>query len=151
MNKNNKKYVETKNIKKLESKKLRLDHKLTNIRNNHIHHETTLIIGKNPQFICLEKLNISRMMSNRHLAKHIQDQKWYEFIRQITYKSEVYKITVIFADTFYPSSKTCCNCKKNKHDLTLKDRVYQCGCGNIIDRDFQAAINLYNYGLAYAS
>ncbi|MBR3663532.1 MAG: transposase [Desulfovibrio sp.] len=52
---------------------------------------------------------------------------------------------------FYPSSKLCCICKKNKHDLQLKDRIYKCDCGNIIDRDFQATINLYNYGLAYVS
>ena len=91
------------------------------------------------------------MKSNRHLTKHVQNQKLYEFIRQITYKAEVYKITVIFADKFYPSSKLCCICKKNKHDLQLKDRIYKCDCVNIIDRDFQAAINLYNYYLAYAS
>ena len=33
-----------------------------------------------------------------------------------------------------------------KKDLKLSDRVYKCECGNVIDRDFQAALNLKQYG-----
>lgn len=151
MNKNGKKYIKTKNIEKCEKKKLHLDRQLTNIRNNYIHQETNRIIGKNPKFICLENLNISGMMSNKHLAKHIQELKWYEFSRQIAYKAKANKISVIFADSFFASSKLCCICGNKKDNLKLKDRIYKCDCGNIIDRDFQAAINLYNYGLRYIS
>ncbi|MCZ6157018.1 zinc ribbon domain-containing protein, partial [Campylobacter ureolyticus] len=50
------------------------------------------------------------------------------------------------ADKFYPSSKTCCVCGNIKQDLTLKDRVYKCkSCGNIIDRDLNASINLHKF------
>ena len=147
MNKKDENYIKTKNIKKYENKKLHFEHKLTNIRNSYIHQETNQIIGKNPKFICLENLNISGMMSNKHLAKYIQEQKWYEFRQQIIYKAEMYKITVILADRFYVSSKLCCKCENKKYNLKLKDRIYECECGNIIDRDYQAAINLYNYGL----
>ncbi|WP_155245521.1 zinc ribbon domain-containing protein, partial [Heyndrickxia coagulans] len=48
-------------------------------------------------------------------------------------------------DRFFPSSKTCSSCGKMKHDLKLSDRVYRCECGNEIDRDLNAAINLANY------
>ena len=130
---------------------MHLERKLTYIRDSYIHQETNRIIGMNPRFICLEDLNITGMMSNKHLAKHIQEEKWYEFRRKIVYKAEAYKIQVIFADRFFSSSKLCCICGNKKNNLKLKDRVYKCDCGNIIDRDFQAAINLYNYGLEYIS
>ena len=39
----------------------------------------------------------------------------------------------------------------NKKDLKLSDRIYKCDCGNVIDRDFQASINLKAYGERFAS
>ena len=39
---------------------------------------------------------------------------------------------------------------KIKKDLKLSDRVYRCECGNMIDRDFQASINLKTYGEKFA-
>ena len=33
-----------------------------------------------------------------------------------------------------------------KKDLKLLDRTYKCECGNIINRDFQASLNLKMYG-----
>ena len=33
-----------------------------------------------------------------------------------------------------------------KKDLKLSDRIYKCRCGNVIDRDYQAALNLKRYG-----
>jgi transposase len=48
------------------------------------------------------------------------------------------------ADRFFPSSKLCSCCGAVKKDLKLSDRVYRCECGNVIDRDYQASINLFN-------
>ena len=48
---------------------------------------------------------------------------------------------------FYPSSKTCSNCGSLKKDLKLSDRVYRCEvCGQEIDRDLNASINLSRIG-----
>ena len=86
------------------------------------------------------------MMKNSHLSKAIQDQKLYEFRRQITYKSSLCGIQLILADRFYPSSKMCSCCGNIKKDLKLKDRIYNCEqCGLSIDRDYNASINLANY------
>ena len=60
-------------------------------------------------------------------------------------------IQLIVADRFYPSSKLCSCCGNMKKDLKLSDRVYRCACGNMIDRDFQASINLKTYGEKFAS
>ena len=139
-------YCKTSNIKRKEKELLRVSKKLTNIRLNYLHQITTEIIKREPSFICIEDLNVKGMMKNRHLSKAIQQQCFGEFRRQIEYKSKWNNTKVIIADRFFPSSRLCSCCGKTKKDLKLSDRIYRCECGNVIDRDYQAAINLKNYG-----
>ena len=94
----------------------------------------------------MEDLKISNMMKNKHLLRVIGEMCWYEFIRQMKYKSEWNGIEFIQVDRFYPSSKTCSCCGNIKKDLKLSDRTYICDiCGLTIDRDYNAAINLSKY------
>ena len=96
-----------------------------------------------PQFITIENLNITGMMKNRHLSKAIANQKFYEFRTKLINKAKEKNIEIRIADTFYPSSKLCSCCNNIKHDLKLKDRIYKCNhCNLIIDRDYNAALNL---------
>ena len=134
------------NIIKSEKELLKLNHRLTNIRQDYLHKTTSEIIKREPSFIVLEDLNVSGMMKNRHLSKAVQQQKLHEFRRQIEYKSEWNGIKVIIADRFFPSSKLCSCCGNIKKDLKLSDRIYKCECGNVIDRDYQASLNLKRYG-----
>lgn len=147
MNKKGDRYCKTSNLIKSEKQLLRINHRLANIRQNHVHQTTTAIIKRKPSFVCLEDLNIRGMMKNRYLSEKIQEQNLYEFRRQIEYKAHWAKISVIIADRWYPSSKTCVICGHVKKDLNLSERMYVCPvCGNVIDRDFQAALNLKRYG-----
>ena len=146
MNKEGVRCNKTSNIIKREKELLKLIKRLTNIRQNHLHQTTSEIIKRKPSFICIEDLNVSGMMKNKHLSKAIQQQGFYEFRRQIQYKSEWNNILVIIADRFFPSSKLCSCCGMIKKDLKLSDRIYRCDCGNIIDGDFQASLNLKRYG-----
>ena len=146
MNKEGVRYKKTSNIIKREKELLKVSKRLTNIRHNHLHQITSEIVKRKPSFICIEDLNVSGMMKNKHLSKAIQQQGFYEFRRQIQYKSEWNNIPVIIADRFFPSSKLCSCCGEIKKDLRLSDRIYRCDCGNIIDRDFQASLNLKQYG-----
>ena len=139
-------YCKTRNIIKRHKEFLKVIKRLTNIRRNHLHQITSEIVKRKPSFICIEDLNVSGMMKNKHLSKAIQQQGFYEFRRQIEYKSEWNNITVILADRFFPSSKLCSCCGAIKKDLKLSDRIYRCDCGNNIDRDFQASLNLKKYG-----
>ena len=141
------KIIKTQNIIKLERKIKLVYRRLNNIRNNHIHQATNKIIKFYPYRIVIEDLNISGMMKNKCLSKAIQEQKFYEFIRQMKYKCEFNGIEFIQADRFYASSKTCSCCGSIKKDLKLKDRVYKCDCGLSIDRDLNASINLSKYQL----
>ena len=134
---------ECKNITKQNLVINRLYKRLTDIRNNHLHQTTTEIINRKPKVIVLEDLKVNNMMKNKHLSKAIKDQKFYEFKRQIQYKAEKVGIEVKLVDTFYPSSKRCSRCGHIKKDLKLSDRIYECSeCGLILDRDFNASLNL---------
>ena len=139
-------YCKTSNIIKREKELLKIIKHLTNIRHNYLHQTTSEIIKRKPSFICIEDLNVNGMMKNKHLSKAVQEQKFYEFRRQIEYKAKWNNIPVIIADRFFPSSKMCSCCGHIKKDLKLSDRIYKCECGNIINRDFQASLNLKKYG-----
>lgn len=145
-NKKGANYCKTSNIIKREKELLKLNHRLTNVRQNYLHQTTSEIVKREPSFICIEDLNVSGMMKNKHLSKAVQQQGFYEFRRQIEYKTMWNNIPVVIADRFFPSSKLCSCCGSIKKDLKLSDRIYKCECGNIIDRDYQAALNLKQYG-----
>ena len=145
-NKKGKNYCKTSNIVKREKELLKVNKRLTNIRHNYLHQTTSEIVKRKPSFICIEDLNVSGMMKNRHLSKAVQQQGFYDFRRQIEYKSGWSNIPVIIADRFFPSSKLCSCCGTINKDLKLSDRIYKCECGNIIDRDLQASLNLKLYG-----
>lgn len=144
-------YRESSNLRKAKRKFLKVNHRLTNIRHNYLHQITSSIVKREPSFICIEDLNVNGMMKNRRLSKAVQQQCFYEFRRQIEYKAAWNNIKIVVADRFYPSSKTCYCCGNVKKDLKLSDRIYKCECcGNVIDRDYQAALNLQRYGENFA-
>lgn len=125
-------------------KKLQLLHrKLRCIRSNHIHQATTMLVKTKPAKIVIECLNVLGMLKNRRLSKVISQAGFYEFARQLEYKCKLYGIDFVKADRFFPSSKLCSKCGCKKDNLKLSERTYHCEhCGNVIDRDLNAAINL---------
>lgn len=146
LNKKGGSYCKTRNIVKNEMRLLKVTRRLTNIRKDYISQTTAEIVNRKPRFIVIEDLNVSGMMKNRHLSKAVQNQGFYEFRRQLAYKCEDMGINLVIADRFFPSSRLCSCCGKIKKDLKLSDRIYRCECGNVIDRDFQASVNLKAYG-----
>ena len=145
-NKKEGEYCKNSNVIKKEKLLLKITHRLTNIRQNYLHQTTSEIVKREPSFICIEDLNVNGMMKNKHLSKAVQEQCFYEFRKQIGYKATWNNIPVIIANRFFPSSKLCSCCGTIKTDLKLSDRIYKCKCGNVIDRDYQAALNLKRYG-----
>lgn len=152
MNKDGNKFVKTQNIRKLEAQILRVQHRLSNIRQNQRHQATADIVKKAPRMVVMEDLNVSGMLKNHHLAKAIQNQGFYEFIRQMAYKCQWHNIQFIQAERFYPSSQLCPICgTKNPALKNLKIREWVCPqCGTSHDRDRTAALNLKSYGLRLA-
>ncbi len=146
MNKEGRKFVKTSNIIKLE-KQIRLIHRrLSNIRNNHLHQATNKIVKTKPSRVVMETLNIKGMMKNKHLSKAIAEQCLYDFKVKLKYKCEFNGTEFVEADKWYPSSKTCSECGHIKSRLSLSERTYICeDCGVVIDRDYNASINLSRY------
>jgi putative transposase len=92
------------------------------------------------------------MVKNHCLAKAISDSGWGEFVRQLEYKSAWKGGYVFKIGTFFPSSKTCYKCKHINSDLKLSDRSWTCpGCGSVLDRDINAALNILEEATAGAA
>lgn len=132
-----------KNIDKQIAKAQRIYNKLNNIRTDYINKVVSELVKTKPTYITIENLNISGMMKNKYLSKAISNQRFYEFRQKLFNKCKIYGIELRIADRFYASSKTCHECGSVKKDLKLSDRVYKCSeCGNTMDRDLNASLNL---------
>ena len=120
----------------------KLHHKISRKRQEYVRQVVSEVVKTKPNHITIEDLNVSGMMKNKHLSKAIASQNFYYFRLWLVYMCGLMGIEVRIADRFYPSSKLCSQCGSIKSDLKLKDRLYMCDCGNKIDRDLQASINL---------
>ena len=132
------------NYKKLSVKLSNAQRRVANIRRDFTQKVTTILTTHYGQ-IALEELNVKGMVQNHRLAQAVSDVAFGELSRQIEYKSEFNGVTIKKADRFYPSSKTCSVCGNVKNVLKLSERTYRCGkCGAVIDRDYNASLNLLN-------
>jgi putative transposase len=93
--------------------------------------------------IVIEDPDVKGMMANSRLSEAIADMGFYEFRRQIGYKTEMTGGRLVVADRWFPSTKKCSGCGNTDSEITLSDRIYNCPvCGLTIDRDLNAALNL---------
>ncbi|MCT4798133.1 RNA-guided endonuclease TnpB family protein, partial [Exiguobacterium profundum] len=99
------------------------------------------IVDEN-QVIVVETLKSKDMMQNHKLAKSIGDVSWYEFVRQLEYKSNFYGRTLIKADQWFASTQICSSCGEKGQRKTIDVRKWTCACGAHHDRDMNASINL---------
>lgn len=129
------------NYEKLRLKIARLHERIANIRNDFLHKLTTKLIREN-QSIYLEDLNVKGMTKNKKLAKAILDCGFGYFVQILKTKGVMYGRQIVQIDRWFPSSKTCSCCGMYKVDLKLSDRVYECECGMVMDRDLNASINI---------
>ncbi|MBC2567808.1 IS200/IS605 family element transposase accessory protein TnpB [Clostridium saccharobutylicum] len=132
------------NIQKQIVNVQKIHQRLTNIRTDYINKTVSELVKQKPSFIAIEDLNVKGMMKNKYLAKAVAQQKFYDFRTKLISKANQNNIEVRIVDRWYPSSKLCSCCKAYKKDLKLSDRIYKCECGNVIDRDLNASINLAN-------
>ena len=120
--------------------------KKANIRENYHHNVSSQLIREN-QMIAVENLNVSGMLKNHKLAKAIQDHGLSNFFRILTYKSYWNDREIVEVGRFFASSKLCNCCGYKNNDLTLADREWICPvCGEKVDRDLNAAVNILEEG-----
>lgn len=139
------------NRSKQRIKVARVYEKITNQRKDFLHKFTSKLICEN-QTICIEDLSVKSMLKKdkkrKYINRAILDVGWYEFRRQLEYKSLWYGKNVIVIGRFEPSSKLCNICCKVNNDLKLSDREWKCECGAEHDRDVLAANNIKTFGLS---
>ncbi len=136
----------SKNAKKYYQKLARHHAHLKNVRQDFLQ-KTTTEISRKYYRIRIEDLNVSGMIANHKLSAAISNLGFYEFRRMLSYKQAVFGTKVEVVDRWYPSSKTCSVCG-HIQSMPLSRRIYDCGsCGQILDRDLNAAINLTNVPL----
>lgn len=134
------------NRNKARIKVARLQKHTANQRLDFLHKKSTEIANQY-DVVCVETLDM-KSMSNKGFGngKATMDNGYGMFLNMLEYKLNDRGKYFIKVDKWYPSSQICCKCGA-RHKLLLSDRMYKCECGNIIDRDYNAAINILNKGL----
>ena len=121
--------------------------KINDRKQYYLHAVSNSLIDEN-QVICMEDLNVRGMVKNHNLAESICEMNFGEFRRMLEYKANWYNRKIVFVDRFYPSSKTCHKCGYINKELRLSDRQWICPqCGNMVERDYNAALNILDEGL----
>lgn len=119
---------------------------IANQRKCYLHNITSYLV-KNFGVIYLEDLSSSNLMNNKYLSKAISDVSWFEFNRQLSYKSDWYGRVIQKVGKWYPSSQICSCCGHRDSKKPLNIRKWMCPlCGVVHDRDINASINILNEG-----
>ena len=125
--------------------------KINDKKRYYLHQVSNTLINEN-QVICMEDLNVKGMLRNHKLAESIQEMNFGEFKRILEYKAKWYNRKIVYVDRFYPSSKTCNHCGYINKQLKLNDRQWVCPkCGEVIERDYNASLNILDEGLRILS
>ncbi len=148
-----------KNFKKTQYKINKIHTKNHNIKVFQLHklvNEILLFLRENDlNHIIMEKLNVKEMTKSGKINKVIGKKNSIAMKRNIlhisfhmlkeiiTYKSANFGVYVSFVDP-KNTSKTCSACGKIDNELNLTKRIYNCGCGLSISRDYNACLNILN-------
>ena len=118
--------------------------KVRNQRKDALHQLSHRLTAK-ADHLTIETLDIRAMMRGLRLGRSVADAGMGELVRQFRYKADWRGREVYAVDRWRPSTKPCSSCG-TLHDMPLGKRTLRCGCGLVMDRDENAAINLWRYG-----
>ena len=138
--------VDSNNYKKRKRELANLYIKVRNQRNDCLY-KTARNLSLEYDTIFLEDLDLQEMSKHNHYGKSIYDNSYGKFTTLLNYYMEKNSKELIKVDKFFPSSKKCSCCGQIKKDLLLSDRIYNCVCGNILDRDINAQVNIAVEGI----
>ena len=141
-----KKVRNSNNYKRLKKKFDKAYKRMNGLKRNFIHQETTKLAQQ--YHIVIEDISwnqISKGKKRKFIRRMNVLAPKYIFEEQLEWKCKKFGSHFIKINP-RNTSRTCSVCGQI-HDMTLKDRVMICSCGNKMDRDINAAINIRNVGM----
>lgn len=135
----------SRNYQKQKRRLAKAHAKIRNQRADH-HHKLSYRIAEDYDAVVVEDLNMKGMSRALNFGKSTMDNGYGSFLNMLEYKLEQRGKTFIKINRYYPSSKRCSCCGRVKEELKLSEREYICVCGNRMDRDVNAAINIREEG-----
>lgn len=134
------------NYQKTMRKIQKLHTKIKHQRHDYLQKLSTELVSRY-DVIVVEDINLRAMGGCLSLGKNLHDNGFGLFREMLAYKLWKKGSCLVRIDRMYPSSKTCSVCGAVKPDLKLSDRIYICPkCGCVIDRDYNAAVNILEEG-----
>jgi putative transposase len=133
------------NRKKAINKLGRVHLKISRQREEHAKRVARCVIQSN-DLVAYEDLRIKNLVKNHCLAKSINDAGWYQFRKWLEYFGVKFGRVTIAVNPAY-TSQDCSSCG-HRVKKSLSVRTHVCQCGFVLDRDFNAAINILNLALS---
>ncbi|KFZ27118.1 MAG: putative transposase [Candidatus Izimaplasma bacterium HR2] len=127
--------------------KVAIVHEKISFQRNDFLHKLSRKLANSYDIISIETLDLIEMMKNKYFSKKISDISYNKFVSYLSYKCEDEGKILHKVDKYYASSKICSLCGLKKKTLPLSQRTYSCECGNVINRDHNAAINIATQGM----
>ena len=129
-----------------QKKKVALYHEKIKNQRKDFQHKLSHSLAEDYDAVCVEDLNLKGIAGGLHFGKGIQDNGYGQFLSMLGYKLEERGKYLIKVDRYFASSKICSVCGHKKKELALSERIYLCECGNRMDRDVNAAVNILEEG-----
>lgn len=129
-----------------QKRRVALCHEKVKNQRKDFHHKLSHALAEQYDAVAVEDLDMRGMSGGLHLGKGVMDNGYGMFRNMVEYKLKERNKKLIKVDRFFPSSKKCSVCGKVKEELALSERIYHCSCGNHMDRDVNAAVNIREEG-----
>jgi len=137
------------NWKKAKRQLARLYAKIEYVRDDFAHQLSTQVV-KSHDVICVESLQISKMMKKgqRALTRSIADASWHRFFTYLKYKAQERGKHFVEVGKYFPSTQLCSSCG-HKQKMGLSQRTFECeSCHLSIGRDYNSSISIKAAGLS---
>ena len=129
-----------------QKRRVALCHEKVRNQRKDFQHKLSHRIAEQYDAAAVEDIDMKAMSKGLHFGKNVMDNGFGQFREKLSYKLEDRGKHLIVIGRFYPSSKRCSVCGRVKKELRLDERIYICSCGNCMDRDINAAINIREEG-----
>lgn len=157
-NKSKKKRKTSVKMYRLAIKRNKLYEKVHNVQVDYIN-KLSRDLCKHNKLIALENLNLTEMAEHTSYkdsktsskggnhGKSVGLLQWSYFLKKLEENAEKFGSVIVLADKFFPSSQICSKCGELHSEMKdVTKRTLKCKCGNIIDRDYNSALNLLKFG-----